>query len=68
MAKASLLWVLHAQRPMTIEELRHAVAVSQETHRFQPARLVPDTPTLIGLCKGLLTVEGENETVGLVRK
>ncbi|KAH6905339.1 ankyrin repeat-containing domain protein [Coprinopsis sp. MPI-PUGE-AT-0042] len=66
LAKALLSWVLNAQRPMTVEELQHAVAASPDTHNFQPARLVPEVSTLIGLCRGMLTVEEESNVVRLV--
>ncbi|KAH6901093.1 hypothetical protein BKA70DRAFT_1569155 [Coprinopsis sp. MPI-PUGE-AT-0042] len=65
LAKAVLIWVLHASRSMTVEELRRAVATSPNTHKFQPDRVVPST-TLISLCRGLVTVEEESGLVRLV--
>ena len=52
---------------MTIEELRHAVATSPDTHKFDRKRLIP-TSTLISLCNGLVVVEEETKLVRLVRK
>ncbi|KAH6909892.1 hypothetical protein BKA70DRAFT_1148462, partial [Coprinopsis sp. MPI-PUGE-AT-0042] len=65
LAKAILVWVLNASRPMKIEELARAVATSPDTHRFEPDRLAPGT-TLIALCRGLVTLEEESRLVRLV--
>jgi ankyrin repeat domain-containing protein 50 len=67
LAKLVLLWVLNARRSMTIEELRHALATSPDTHVFEHARLVPEA-MLIGVCRGLVTVEEESKRVRLVRE
>ncbi|KAH6887863.1 hypothetical protein BKA70DRAFT_1164372, partial [Coprinopsis sp. MPI-PUGE-AT-0042] len=65
LAKAVLLWVIHAERSMTIEELRCVVATSPESHKFEPARMVPEA-TLLGLCRGLIVFEEETRLVRLV--
>ncbi|KAH6902508.1 ankyrin repeat-containing domain protein [Coprinopsis sp. MPI-PUGE-AT-0042] len=65
LAKYILLWVTHAQRSMTIEELQHAVATSPDDHTFKSTRLVPEN-TLIGLCRGLVTMDEESRLVRLV--
>ncbi|KAH6909910.1 hypothetical protein BKA70DRAFT_179835 [Coprinopsis sp. MPI-PUGE-AT-0042] len=64
-AKAALVWILNASRPMMIEELEHAVATSPDTYKFEPDRLVPGT-TLVSLCRGLVTLEEESGLVRLV--
>ncbi|KAH6909852.1 hypothetical protein BKA70DRAFT_1102023 [Coprinopsis sp. MPI-PUGE-AT-0042] len=66
-AKALLVWVLSASRPMTIEELERAVATSPDTYKFEPNRVVPGA-TLMSLCRGLVTFEEESRLVRLVRK
>ncbi|KAH6904792.1 hypothetical protein BKA70DRAFT_1192724 [Coprinopsis sp. MPI-PUGE-AT-0042] len=65
LAKRVLLWVINATWSLTIEELRYALATSPETHKFESSRLVQEG-TLIGLCRGLVIVEGETRLVRLV--
>ncbi|KAH6889056.1 ankyrin repeat-containing domain protein [Coprinopsis sp. MPI-PUGE-AT-0042] len=65
LAKAVLIWVLNASRSMTIEELELAASTSPETHKFDPAQLVPGA-TLVSLCGGLITVEEESRLLRLV--
>lgn len=67
LAKTILLWVINAQRSMTIEELQRAVAISPGNHTFEPARMVPEA-TILGICRGLIAVEEESRVVRLVRK
>jgi ankyrin repeat domain-containing protein 50 len=67
LVKAVFLWVLNAQRSMTIEELRMAIATSPETHKFEPGRMIPRS-TVLSLCCGLVTVEEESQLVRLVRE
>ncbi|KAH6909762.1 hypothetical protein BKA70DRAFT_1471887 [Coprinopsis sp. MPI-PUGE-AT-0042] len=65
LAKKVFLWVTIATRPLTMDELRFALASCPETHRFDPSRLVQEG-TLLGLCRGLVTVEEETRLVRLV--
>ncbi|KAH6873701.1 hypothetical protein BKA70DRAFT_1028051, partial [Coprinopsis sp. MPI-PUGE-AT-0042] len=65
LAKTALLWVLNSSRPMSIEELERAVAISPETYKLEPTRLAPGT-TLIAFCRGLVTLEEESKLVRLV--
>ncbi|KAH6909400.1 ankyrin repeat-containing domain protein [Coprinopsis sp. MPI-PUGE-AT-0042] len=65
LAKAILLWVLNSQRPMTIEELQCAVAMSSDTFTFDSSRVVPDA-MLLSTCSGLVTFEEESRLVRLV--
>ena len=67
LAKTILVWILNASRPMTIEELRHAVATSPRTHKLEFKRLVAGT-TLITLCCGPVAIEKETKLVRLVRE
>ena len=59
------LWILNAQRSMTLQELERAVATSPRTFKFEADRVVPGT-TLISMCRGLLVVEEESQIVRLV--
>lgn len=58
---------INAARPMTIEELECAVAISPDTYNFEHDLLVPGT-TLLALCRGLVTLEEDSRIVRLVRK
>ncbi|KAH6904823.1 hypothetical protein BKA70DRAFT_522764 [Coprinopsis sp. MPI-PUGE-AT-0042] len=50
---------------MTIEELERVVATSPDSYMYEPDRAVSGR-TLIALCRGLLTFEGESKLVRLV--
>ncbi|KAH6877362.1 hypothetical protein BKA70DRAFT_1568172 [Coprinopsis sp. MPI-PUGE-AT-0042] len=65
LAKHALVWLLCATRPLTIDELRHAIATSPDTHKFDRSRLV-DGVTLIYLCRGLVDIEEETNVVHFV--
>jgi ankyrin repeat domain-containing protein 50 len=67
LARDVLAWVLFATRSLTIEELREAVAICPDTHKFERNRLVEEA-TLIGACHGLVTVEATTRLVRLVRE
>ena len=67
LAKKVLVWVLNATRSLTMDELRYAVATCPETHKFEKRRLVEED-TLIGMCRGLVTVEDQTRLVRLVRE
>lgn len=67
LVKTALLWILTASRAVTLEELESAVATDPNTHKFDPNRLIPGVK-LIGLCRGLVTVDEESGLVRLVRE
>ncbi|KAH6909450.1 hypothetical protein BKA70DRAFT_1148668 [Coprinopsis sp. MPI-PUGE-AT-0042] len=65
LAKTAFVWVLNAKQSMSIDQLRHALATSPDTHSFEPSRLMPEA-TLVSACRGLLTVDKESRLVRLV--
>ncbi|KAH6911249.1 hypothetical protein BKA70DRAFT_55901 [Coprinopsis sp. MPI-PUGE-AT-0042] len=65
LATKALAWVLYATRSLTVDELRHAIATSPDTHKLELSRVVP-TETLLGACCGLLVREQETGLVRLV--
>jgi ankyrin repeat domain-containing protein 50 len=67
LAKRILLWILNAERTMSIAELRHALATSPDTFVFSPDRMVPKA-TLISICCGLVAIDQESGLVRLVRE
>jgi len=62
---AALMWVSHAERPLTADELCYALAIELHSKDFN-ARNVPPISTLVSYCQGLITVEKETSTVRLI--
>ena len=65
-------WISHAQRPLLIDELRHALAVDfhdheghERIHHLDADNLVRPQ-LLIDVCAGLITIEPESKVVQLV--
>ena len=61
----ALMWVSHAERPLTAGELCHALAIELGSKDFNDAN-TPSISTLVGCCQGLITVNKEGSTVRLV--
>ena len=61
----ALMWVSHAERPLMVDELCHALAVELGSTNFN-AENVPSISTLISCCQGLITVDKEASTVRLI--
>ena len=55
-AKRTLFWIVYAKRPLTTEELRHALAIELGTCKFDKTNLclVED---MVSSCAGLVTVD-----------
>ncbi|TFK23450.1 hypothetical protein FA15DRAFT_561822, partial [Coprinopsis marcescibilis] len=62
-ARRAITWLTYADRSLTIAELTHALAVSEEDGEFDEEAVL-DSDLLISICCGLLAVE---EQSGLVR-
>jgi len=62
---AALMWISHAERLLSADELCHALAVELRSKDFN-ARNIPSIWTLVSCCQGLITVEKETSTVRLV--
>jgi len=65
LAKNMLFWIVFAKRPLTTEELRHALAVEPGTRSLDMRNLCP-VEDMVSSCAGLVTVNRENNTIGLV--
>ncbi|KAN0072342.1 hypothetical protein V8E54_009271 [Elaphomyces granulatus] len=65
LAKNMLFWIVCAKRPLTTEELRHALAVEAGTRSLDMRNLCP-VEDMVSSCAGLITVNRENNTIGLV--
>ena len=60
-----LMWVSHAERPLQIDELRHALAVEMGSANLDPENIRPQD-TVLGSCLGLVVVDAETSTVRLI--
>jgi len=59
-----LMWASCSQRPLQVEELRHALGVEMGSTDLDPED-VPALQTLLASCLGLVTVEASSSTVRL---
>ena len=60
-----LMWVSHAERPLRINELCHALAVDVEATDLDP-KDIPLKDTVLGSCLGLVIVDKETSVVRLI--
>ena len=60
-----LMWVSHAERPLGIDELRHALAVEMGSMDLDPDN-IPPQDTVLGSCLGLTIIDAETSTVRLI--
>ncbi|TFK17209.1 ankyrin [Coprinopsis marcescibilis] len=65
LALRALTWLVYAQQSLTINDLRHALAVDTATFIYDSDLLV-DPETLLSVCCGLTTFEPETKLVRLV--
>jgi hypothetical protein len=67
LAERVLLWITHAYRPLSHQELQHALAVTPEMTDMDPEALV-DEFILIDVCAGLVVIDEHRNIIRLVRK
>jgi len=67
LAKRVLSWITYAIRPLSVEELQHALAVMPDTTYLDPDDITDDE-ILTSICAGLVVIDKEQNIVGLVRK
>ena len=60
-----LTWIHLAERPLTVDELLHALAVKEEKEDLDRENL-KDPSTFLSCCLGLATIDAETSTVRLV--
>jgi ankyrin repeat protein/GPI inositol-deacylase-like protein len=65
LAKNMLFWIAFAKRPLITEELRHALAVEPGTRSLDMRNLCP-VEDMVSSCAGLVTINRESNTIGLV--
>ncbi|KAG9494768.1 hypothetical protein J7337_013907 [Fusarium musae] len=65
LAKRVLLWIARAKRELTVQELRHALAMSSV--QCEPCEAdLPFDETLVTVCAGLVAVDEAKKTIQLV--
>jgi hypothetical protein len=67
LAKRVLCWISCAFRPLSVEELQHALAVELETTSIDPEAIF-DKEILTSVCAGLVIIEKERSIIRLVRE
>jgi hypothetical protein len=65
LAKRALSWITYAQRPLSTQELCHALAIKTGDQALKPERIY-DVEDILDVCAGLVTVDGESNIVRLV--
>ena len=65
LAKSVLSWITYAQRPLTTEELCHALAVEVGKEELDLGN-IPDVEDVVSVCAGLVTVDEESNIIRLV--
>jgi hypothetical protein len=65
LAKQILFWIFYARRPLSTEEIRHALAVKIRSAKLDKDYL-PSANLVRSLCLGLVTIDGESGMIRLV--
>ena len=65
LARQVLSWVIHAKRPLSGPELRHALGVRTGMSELDDDFL-PELEDLVSVCAGLVTVDEESDIIRLV--
>ena len=60
-----LMWMSHSERPLRIDELRHALAVQIGLKDLDPKN-IPPRDTVLGSCLGLVVVDDQTSTLRLI--
>jgi ankyrin repeat protein len=64
-ARRVLSWVLHAHRPLTCGEIRHALAIKLGEYQIDPESL-PYLGEIVSFCAGLVTLDYQNNVIQFV--
>jgi hypothetical protein len=60
-------WITYAFRPLSVEELQHALAITPEMTEMDYEAII-DPDILTSVCAGLVTIDEESSTCRLIRK
>jgi len=61
----ALMWISYAERPLSADELCHALAIELGSTDFNAGN-IPSITTLVSCCQGLITADKEASTVRLI--
>ena len=64
LAMTTLMWICYSERPLRVDELRHALALEIGSTHFSSDN-VPGAETVLACCQGLVTVDREALTARL---
>lgn len=64
LASKILMWLVKAQRPLTVDELKVAVSVEPDRYELDDLDL-PSRKTLLDVCASLVTIDEGSNTVRL---
>ena len=67
LATTAIIWLTYAYQSLTVTELQHALAVSDNMEGFDEDDIVAEE-LIISVCCGLIVVDGESRIVRLVRE
>jgi hypothetical protein len=67
LAERALPWIVNARRPLSLDELRHALAVRPGSTALDPEAL-DNAEIYTSICAGLVVVDNGSGVVRLVRK
>jgi hypothetical protein len=67
LAEQILSWITYARRPLSVEELQHALAVSPKMREMNPRALIFEWK-LTSVCAGLVVIDGGQRIIRLARK
>ena len=59
LARTVLAWITHAQRPLTLRELQHALSVEEGNTYFDEDK-IPDEYSIVSVCEGLISIDEES--------
>ncbi|KIY01474.1 uncharacterized protein Z520_03026 [Fonsecaea multimorphosa CBS 102226] len=66
LAKKVLVCVTYSAEPLTLDAVRHALAVDQETKELDPEYDLDNPDDVVSSCAGLVTIDSESKIVRLV--
>ncbi|KAK5404517.1 hypothetical protein LTR06_009664 [Exophiala xenobiotica] len=66
LARKVLICITFGATPLTLDELRHAIAVDDGITELDPEYDLDDAELLISACAGLVTIDPESKTIRLV--
>jgi hypothetical protein len=67
LAERVLSWIVYSQRPISLTELQHALAVSSDMTAMD-LDAIDDEYSLTSVCAGLVVVDENSRVIRLVRK